>query len=242
MPDLPIQALDSTAQDAGRWASAVLASLAREEQLERRPRRLLEPDQATWRRFRGRLGDAALLELLAEDAAVVAPVPFDARTVLGAEAGRLSRLRGDIVAGWFAALAGSSPTDTTPYVREQAQRLGVTTRFAPSGLHQIKPHHRVLELPGTGGQLAHHVATHQPGIFVQDVFTIAVGSWQELALAGFIAVELRTPGTDFVRLDPDLEQVGRSFDYVFGLLPEKGGRFDPARLEERFAPATVVLV
>src|SRR5687767_2262450 len=59
------------------FALALLHAIARDEAAGRRPARLTEPGQATWNRFRGRLGSAGLLQLLAEDGAVVHPIPFD---------------------------------------------------------------------------------------------------------------------------------------------------------------------
>src|SRR5688572_12498164 len=66
------------------YAVALLHAMARDEVAGRRPARLTEPGQATWKRFRGRLGSAGFLRLLAEDGAVVHPIPFDAAR-LGAE-------------------------------------------------------------------------------------------------------------------------------------------------------------
>lgn len=242
MPDLPLDSLSSSQVHAGRWASAVACALAREEQLDRRPRRLLEPGHATWQRFRGRLGWRHLLMLQAEDAAAVRPVPFDGPRILGPFAAQLDGLPDTLVERWLGALT-SPVADGPAYVIEQAKRLGLPTRMARADLHKVKPHHRVLELPGTGGQLAHHIATTQEGIFVQDVFTVACDGWEELVLAGLVALELRAPTADFALIDPTLERIrGRSFDYVFGLHPDKGGRHTEARLREVFAPAEVVLV
>src|SRR5258708_7704717 len=72
--------------DAITYLGAALHALVREEQVGRRPRRLLEPGQATWHRFRGRLGLSDFVQLLLEDAAVVQPEPFDVRGVLGSTA------------------------------------------------------------------------------------------------------------------------------------------------------------
>ena len=53
------------------YAAALVEAIAREEIAGRRSARLTEPGQATWQRFRGRLGNGDLLRLLAEDGAVV---------------------------------------------------------------------------------------------------------------------------------------------------------------------------
>src|SRR5207248_794811 len=109
------------------------------------------------------------------------------------------------------------------YVAEQARLLGLPTRMARSELHVVKPHQKVLELPGTGG---------------------------ELTLAGVIALEMGAPHSSFVtrvdvedlrRNDHALRQ--RTFDIVIGLHPDKGGLF---RIENQlaiwFPTAKVLLV
>lgn len=243
MPNLSLSSIPSSHLPAARWTAATLASLAREEHLERRPRRLTEPNHATWRQFRGRMGWSDLVDLLAEDAAVLHPVPFDCERLLGPKARYRRQLPMAQLQQWIDAVGDATEPSGADYVRDQAKRFDLTTLFARANLHQVKPHHRILELPGTGGQLAHHVVTTQDGIYIQDSFTVACTDWRELALAGFITVELRAPHADFASIDPDLSQARtRSFDYVFGLAPEKGGRFPKERLLELFGNATVVLV
>src|SRR4051812_20925443 len=82
------------------YGAATLLALAREEQAGRRDKRLLEPNQATWNLFRGRLGSRAFLELLLEDAAVRQPFPFEvARALTGS--GTLADLSEASVGGWI---------------------------------------------------------------------------------------------------------------------------------------------
>ena len=122
--------------------------------------------------------------------------------------------------------------------------------MARSELHVVKPHQKVLELPGTGGQLAHHLVMAQTDLTLHDNFTIACASWQELTLAGVIGLEMGAPHSDFaVRVeledlrknDHSLRQ--RTFDIVIGLHPDKGGLF---RIENQlaiwFPTAKVLLV
>ena len=141
-------------------------------------------------------------------------------------------------------------TPGADYIGEQARLLGLPTRMARSELHVVKPHQKVLELPGTGGQLAHHLVSGQRDLTLQDNFVVACGSWQELTLAGVIALELGAPNADFatqVEVD-DLRDSGhplrqRSFDFVVGLHPDKGGRFGvPDQLAIWFPAAKILLV
>src|SRR5688572_7363507 len=83
-------------------ATALLHALARDEAAGRRPPRLTEPQQATWRRFRGRLGSADLLRLLAEDASVVHPIPFNAARLVAPFT--LDALDESVVDGFLAGL------------------------------------------------------------------------------------------------------------------------------------------
>jgi hypothetical protein len=68
-------------QAPATYAAARLAALARDQAAGWRSPRLTEPGQATWQRFRGRLGSADLLRMLAEDDAVLHPVPFAASQI-----------------------------------------------------------------------------------------------------------------------------------------------------------------
>lgn len=249
MSSLDLSALGTEQRPSGAWALALLHALARDEAKGRRPQRLTEPKLDTWMRFRGRLTSADFVALLLEDAAVLHRVPFDASTLGAAiDPSLLPEVAAD---AWIRALA-SMPLDTpsAEYVASQARLLGVTTRMARSDLHVVKPHQKVLELPGTGGQLAHHLVSTQDALTLQDNFVVACGSWQELTLAGVIALDLAAPRTDFATRvdtddlrDPEHPLRQRSFDFVIGLHPDKGGLF---RVEDQlaiwFSSAKVVLV
>lgn len=220
------------------WAASLLYALARDEAAGRRPARLTEAGLATWNRFRGRLTASDLLALLFEDAAVLHQIPFDSNR-LGCPL-RLDRLPEELAQGWLDDLADldlSAPG--ADYIAAQARLLGVPTRMARSELHVVKPHQKVLELPGTGGQLAHHRVSTQTDLTLQDNFVVACGSWQELTLAGIVALDLAAPHTDFATpaaaaelRNPEHPLRKRSFDFVVGLHPDKGGLF---RIEDQLA-------
>lgn len=236
---LPVPELAPEVHAAASLGAAFLHALARDEAAGRRPRRITEPGQATWARFRGRMGPRRFLQLVVEDAAVAYPIPFGLAP--------LDLLPDDLVADWLVQVPRLELGAPGPdYLQAQARLLGVQTRLARADLHRVKSHQKVLELPGTGGQLSHYACSVQTDLFLQDNFTIACESTEGLALAGLGAVDLNAPHADFARLDPDLsrtrQEVGRSFDFVFGLHPDKGGRFEAARLRELFPNATVVLV
>ncbi len=238
MPGLDVSALSNDLQPTGVWAASLLHAIARDEAAGRRTQRLTEPKLDTWARFRARLTSADLVALLFEDAAVLHRVPFDPAPVGGPL--RLDRLPTSIADGWLSSI-GSLALDTAgpEYILEQARRLELPMRMARSDLHVVKAHQKVLELPGTGGQLAHHLVTSHKDLTLQDNVVVACSTWQELTLAGIVALELGAPHSDFiVRADADtlkdtahpLRQ--RSFDYVVGLHPDKGGQF---RVEDQLA-------
>ena len=220
------------------WASTLLMALARDEAAGRRAARLTEPGLGTWARFRGRLTAADLVTLLFEDAAVVHPVPFDPRPLDASL--RLERLPAPVVEAWLTALpAMGLGSSSAEHVADQARLLGLPTRLARSELHVVKAHQKVLELPGTGGQLAHHLALAHPELTLQDNFVVACSSWQELTLAGVVALDRGAPRSDFaLRVDvaglrdPKHALRQRSFDFVVGLHPDKGGLF---RAEDQLA-------
>ncbi|MRG98415.1 hypothetical protein [Polyangium spumosum] len=229
------------------YLAAVLHALAREEALGRRPKRLLEPGHATWTRFRGRLRTPALVELLLEDAAVTQPCPFRVAEILGSDTS-LRDVPAKVFDDWLAELPRASlDAPSAEYIAAQAKRLGLPTRMARADLHKIKPHQHVLELPGTGGQLAHHIVQTQRDIYLQDVFTIVVGTWQELTLAGLVAVECELRGAPPVIVDRELTKTRErrgELDYVIGMDPDKGGFFTKTTLEQAgwFPSATILLV
>jgi hypothetical protein len=249
MLSFDVSKLSDAQRPTGLWAASLLHALARDEAAGRRRPRLTEPKLDMWARFRGRLSSVDLVSLLFEDAAVLHRVPFDPETLGGSL--RLSRLSESVTDGWLGAVA-SLPLSTAgaDYILEQAKLLGLPTRMARSDLHVVKPHQKVLELPGTGGQLAHHLVSGHKDLTLQDNFVVACGSWQELTLAGIVALELGAPHSDFATRaesadlktsDHPLRQ--RSFDVVVGLHPDKGGLF---RVEDQlaiwFPTAKVLLV
>lgn len=248
-PTFDLSALSSDARASGVWATALLFALARDEAEGRRRARLTEEGHATWARFRGRLTSADWLALLFEDAAVLHPVPFDP-AALGAELDT-ERLPDEVVDGWLEALRGADLRVSGPdYVAEQARRLGISTRLARSDLHVVKTHHKVLELPGTGGLLAHHLVSQSPELSLKESFTVACGSWEELTLAGVVALDLGAPDSSFaerVELE-SLRSPGhpirqRSFDLVIGRHPDKGGMFRAEdQLSVWFPSAKILLV
>jgi len=238
MPSLDVADLTNEQRPTGLWAAALLHALARDEAAGRRPQRLTEPKLDTWSRFRGRLTSADFVALLFEDAAVIHRVPFDPSAFGGAVGAE--QLPEGAADSWVRALASFPLNEPgAEYVAEQARLLGLPTRMARSELHVVKPHQKVLELPGTGGQLAHHLVAGQDDLTLQDNFVVACGSWQELTLAGVIALELGAPHSDFAtaieiedlrKSDHPLRQ--RSFDFVVGLHPDKGGLF---RIQDQLA-------
>lgn len=246
---LPVRDLPSSERSTAVYAAALTHALARDETHGRRPARLTEVGLATWRRFQGRLRPEDFLRILFEDAAVLHPVPFDPEALRSGLS--LDRLADGLAHEWINSVPklnlSASPAD---YITAQAKLLGITTRLARADLHTVKRHQRVLELPGTGGQLMHHIATTSEGVSPQVNFTVACGTWQEQALAGLIGVELGAPHTDFAvraeaaQLRNDQHPIRRaSFDFVVGQHPDKGGLF---RAEDQlsiwFPTARIVLV
>lgn len=245
MLTLPLNGLSNDLRPTAAYGAAILHALARDEAAGRRPRRLTEPELATWTRFKHLLDPRHLLLIVAEDAAVTHPVPFDAQRFLRPRS--LDELDDDLVEKWLEAIPDLElGADSVDYVQAQARLLEVPERMARSDLHKAHAHHKILELPGSGGQLCHFLAVRD-GIYLQDNATIACKDERELALAGFIAVELQAPHTDFVHLDPELvvardEPRRNSYDFVVGRPPEKGGPHRKERLHELFPKAEIVLV
>jgi hypothetical protein len=228
-------------------ARCLLTAIARRERAGRAPVRLTEPDLATWEQLRGNLRLPDLLALLAEDAAVRYPLPADVRRVLGADAD-LSRLTDTTVYTWLRALTPAVLDATrAETITDYARALGLPSRFAGADLHKIQTDKRVLELPGTGGQLVARALERSPEAWLHIHTTVLTSTWADRAMAGLVAMEWDAPGVAFVVDDPQLtwatapEQRNR-FDLVFALQPEKGGAYSELALASRFPAATLVLV
>lgn len=238
--------MTESSQTAALFAEVALHALAREEASGRKGKRLLEPQRMSWERFRGRLGNAALASLLLEDGAVTHPAAFDAAALLGTPEpfDSLADSQVDTVLASVTEEAVSGPG--SDYLQAQAQRLGIPYRFARSSLPRgIKAHHKVLELPGSGGLIAHHVCSTLEGIYFQDVFTVACAGWKERLLAGLVALELGVGGVPPILEDPTLEGARQRLpapDFVLGLSKEKGGRFTEEQLRPWFPSTTTTLV
>ena len=231
------------------YGAALLHALAREEAAGRKPQRLTEPGMATWSRFKGRLGPADFLRLLCEDAAVLHPVPFGGRGLTPEL--DLERVTDAQAGAWLAELPSLElQASGADYIAAQARLLGVTTKGAKAELHQVKSHQRVLELPGTGGQLAHHLVTTQPNLVLQTNMVIACGTWQEQVLAGLVALDLGSPTVELIHRataldmsDPSMPLRQQRFDFVVGLDSAKGGELTVAdQLALWYPDARVVLV
>jgi hypothetical protein len=248
MHSLNVSDLTSEQQSTGIWAASLLHALARDEAAGRRRPTLLEPKFDTWSRFHGRLTSTDFIALLFEDAAVLHRVPFDASAVGGPI--DLEGLPKSLADAWLNSICslslGGSGSD---YVLDQAKLLGLPTRMARSELQVVRSHQRVLELPGTGGQLAYHIVSTQGDLTIQDNFLVACGTWQELTLGGIVGLDLAAPHSDFVlpvRVE-DLKDAShplrqRSFDFVVGLHPDKGEFRVEDQLAIWFPTAKVILV
>jgi len=231
-------------RDTLLFAEAALRAIGRAEHAGRAPRRLTEAGLETWRRFRGRLDHAHLLRLLIEDAAVTMPLPFDPERLDGADIA-LDTLGDEDAHDLIKGLADLDQPGED-YVIAQARALGLPSRFARSNLHRVKAHHTIVELPGTGGQIAHHLVSSHDDATLQDNLVVCTASWQEELLAGLVASDLGVLTTTHVRRDPTLAETRESHrhgaDFVMGLGPDRGGAFDETRLQTLFPNARIVLV
>jgi hypothetical protein len=230
-------------------ARCLLLALARREQAGRGHRRLLEPGRATWAQFRGNLSASALLAILAEDASLRFPLPASLAAVLGsAPRHGFDEIPEGQVAEWLGELKPALlESSRVELLAHYARSLDLPHRYAGADLHKIQATAKVLELPGTGGQLIARALERSPDAYLQVNGTVLTQSWAERAMAGLVAMECDAPDTHFVVDDPNLvwatnPEHRNTFTLVFGLSPEKGGRWDAPTLASRFPAATVVLV
>ena len=232
-----------------RIAEQLVFALACREHQRRASARLTEHRQQTWQAFRGNLDYPHLVALLAEDAAVRFPLPADVNTVIGAGTNlQLSELSSATVVHWLNQLSPDRlDAPATAALASMATALDLPHRYAGANLHKLQSATRVVELPGTGGQLVARALERSPEAVLHVNATVLTSTWADRAMAGFVAMEFDAPHQSFIQDDPDLTWATapaqrNRFDLVFGLLPDKGGNYAQDDLQLRFPAATIVLV
>ncbi len=240
--------LEGTRGHSRRRAAAISAatlSLARSERRGERPESVGGEALQAWQLFKGRLTTADYIELLIENAAASQPFAYDLPGLLDDEH-LYSELPPVLASEWTEQLpALDLARDAEEFITDVARLLKLPTRFNRTSLHKVLPHHRVLELPGTGGQLALHAVRRDEGVYLADSFTIACGTRQERLLAGLVAVECGVVAAAPIVLDPTLDtsrELHARYDHVIGLHPDNGGLFPANQLAIWFPSATVKLI
>lgn len=242
---LPIDGVRGQSRTRVCAIAAATQALARsEERNERRPT-LRGDGLPAWQRFKGRLDAIDYIRLQLENAAATQPFAFDLSALVG-DGELFSSLPLELASEWVE-LSGlmESEVEAEEFVTDVARLLKLPTRFGRADLHKVLPHHRVLELPGTGGQLALHLVRRYEDVFLQDSFTIACATWQERLLAGIVAVECGLSGTAPIVLDPTLavsRDLHDRYDHVVGLTPDSGGLLAANQLALWFPSADIQLI
>jgi hypothetical protein len=196
-----------------------LRSIARLEVAKVREPRLTESDHARWHRFRRKLGWSAFIEILHEDLAGAFPIPFDLARWPTSPLSSLTEAEAEqLIAD--AARSIATPVDSTAFLQECARSLGLSTSSGTlSGLPKLQPHHRILELPGSGGLLAAALCVESSGLAFNAQFTFVAETTAEHVAIGLAAVELRANEPRILTADALRAALkgGETFDRVFGL-------------------------
>ena len=225
--------------------SAATHALARSEHRNERPDAIKGAGLPAWRRFKGRLSSADYVELLIENAAASQPFAFDLPSLLD-DPEVFADLPHDLADEWTESInLIDLDGDPDEFITDVARNLKLPTRLNRGDLNKLLPHHRVLELPGTGGQLALYLTRRDDSVFLADSFTIACATWQERFLAGLVAVECQLTGTAPVISDATLETsraLHSRYDHVIGLHPDRGGQFAANQLALWFPTAKIKLI
>ena len=220
------------------FASVAAIALVRAEVAGRLPLRFTRSGPQLWEAFRNQLGLTDLLDLVVRDAAEAMPQAFALHRLWPEASGdELRDLSPDQIGKWVDRGKGLAEQSTDDYLRAQAQALDVGPPPAESlkRLPVPEAHHHVLELPGSGGWLAYHLASRpHTAVYYWENFTIACGTWQEQLLAGLIAFELGAPSRQELPIvrDPTLARVLNgdvAFDWIVGLREENERRADALR-------------
>jgi hypothetical protein len=220
------------------FASVVTAALLRAEGVGRVPARFTGTGSQFWTAFRNELTSADLLDLAVRDAAMTMPQPFALHWLWPEAAGDdLRIIPPEQVEEWIKQAKDLADQSPDAYLRAQAHSLGIRLPWEKGleGLPMPEAHHHILELPGSGGWLAYHIAA-RPGaaVYYWENFTIACGTWQEQLMAGLIAFELGAPPHRELAIvnDPTLVSVlgdEAAFDWIVGLREDNARRADALR-------------
>ena len=220
------------------FASVAANALVRAEVIGRVVPRFTGSGPHLWAAFRNELTLTDLLDLAVRDAAVAMPQPFALHRLWPqASVDELQAIPPDHVEGWINRAKEMAEQSTDAYLRTQAQALGITLPSEESleRLPVPQAHHHILELPGSGGWLAYHMASRpDTAVYYWENFIIACGTWQEQLLAGLIAFELGAPPRRELPIvcNPTLAQVlgdDTAFDWIIGLREENTRRADALR-------------
>jgi len=227
-----------TDQDIENFASVAATALVRTEVAGRIPPRFTDGGPELWMVFRNESTKTDLLDLAVRDTAVAMPQPFALdRLWPGASGDELCAIPPAEVTRYIAKAIADANKPMEVYLQAQAGALRVPLppTEAMAALPNPEAHHRILELPGSGGWLAFYMTSRpEVSIYYWENFTIACGTWQEQLLAGLIAFELGAPPHRYLPIvhDPSLEQVlneDAAFDWIVGLRAENARRADALR-------------
>jgi len=197
-------------------------ALIRAELAGRVPTRFTGDGIKRWEQFANELTHSDLLDLIVQDTAIAYPVPFGLIDKFD-NSGKKPDTKSaeDIIQD---ALASRNLSQES-YLRKQAERLGIQLADSSisNALPDPEPHHRILELPGSGGWLTYLMVTQpESRVYLLENFQISCGSLYEVMLIGLIAFELNTPPNQPLPVvqDPslgDVLQPGQRYDWIIGL-------------------------
>ena len=224
--------------DIKTFACVVANALVRAEAGGRLPPRFTRSGPQLWAAFRNELTEADLLDLAIRDLAVAMPQFFLLNQMWPEASGdELRSISPTETAEYIAQAIAQADQPKEAYLQIQAQALSIRLPSTESLniLPHPEAHYHVLELTGTGGWLAYTLTSHPDAtVYYWENFTIACGTWQELLLAGLIALELGAPTRRElpVIFDPTLARVLNgdvAFDWIIGIREENQSRAEALR-------------
>jgi len=210
-----------------------LRAIVRAEAQGRLPARFTGAGVVVWETFRNELTAADLVVLAIQDAGVTMPVPFDPRVWWPDWPGWTLLQSSEDVGRWTQEALEQADLPRDVYLREQAAFLGIDlpADATVAALPTPASHECWLELPGTGGWLAHVFCQRADAtLYLWENFAVVCGTPREMLLAGLIAWELGAPPRIElpIRLDtPDLAatlKAGETYHAVVGLRELHGHR------------------
>jgi hypothetical protein len=195
------------------WSLRAIARMERRGDI--RGPRLTELGHERWHRVAGALGYVDFIRLLHEDLAVAFPIGFDLAAWSGSPWAGIDDER---ARAWVTEASQVDTQSPQSFLRQACLALGLPSAGSVSKHQKVQAHHRVVELPGTGGRVGLQQALEH-GVSLDRSFTFVVANDAERVAVGIAVLEARAnPPAVWSPETLEVEMArGHQFDAAFAI-------------------------